>query len=53
MTPIALVALVLALTLVWGGLIASAIALRIRIRIRPELAAYPPGGEDRPGEDLE
>ncbi|MCB1298324.1 MAG: MetS family NSS transporter small subunit [Microthrixaceae bacterium] len=49
MTPIALVALVLALTLVWGGLIASAIALRIR----PELAAYPPGGEDRPGEDLE
>ncbi|HOA86313.1 MAG: methionine/alanine import family NSS transporter small subunit [Microbacteriaceae bacterium] len=49
MTPIAIVALVLALTLVWGGLVASAIALRLR----PELAEYPPGGDDQPGEELE
>lgn len=49
MTPIALLALVVALTLVWGGLIVSSIALRIR----PERAAYPPGGDDQPGEALE
>ena len=35
--------------LVWGGLIVSSIALRIR----PERAAYPPGGDDQPGEALE
>lgn len=46
MTPIALGMLILALTLVWGGLIVSAVYLRAR----PELSSYPPGGDDEPGE---
>lgn len=46
MTPIALVTLILALTVVWGGLIVSAFYLRAR----PELTSYPPGGDDEPGE---
>lgn len=49
MTPVAVLFLVLALLVVWGGLIASAVFL---VR-RPELAEYPPGGEDREGERLE
>jgi len=46
MTPIALGMLIFALTVVWGGLIVSAFALRAR----PELTSYPPGGDDEPGE---
>jgi hypothetical protein len=42
MTGIAISFLLLALTLVWGGLIASILFLRSR----PELAAYPAGGDD-------
>ena len=42
MTGIAIGFLLLALVLVWGGLIASILFLRSR----PELAAYPAGGDD-------
>jgi hypothetical protein len=47
MTPLAITFLIVSLVLVWGGLIASAIALSIR----PELRVYPPGGgeDDRVG----
>lgn len=48
MTPIAIVFLVLALAIVWGGLIASTIFLARR----PELDAYPPDGEDLAGEEV-
>lgn len=49
MTPIAISFLVLALIIIWGGLIASTIFL---LR-RPEIAEYPAGGEDASGERLE
>ena len=42
MTAIAIGFLLLALILVWGGLIASILFLRAR----PGLASYPAGGED-------
>ena len=42
MSGLAIAFLILSLVLVWGGLIASAIALAIR----PELQVYPPGGDD-------
>jgi hypothetical protein len=42
MTPIAITFLVLAIVIVWGGLIASMLYLRAQ----PELSSYPPGGED-------
>lgn len=42
MTPVAIVFLVLALLVVWGGLIASIVFLRAR----PEVADYPAGGVD-------
>jgi hypothetical protein len=42
MTPVAIVFLVLALVVVWGGLAASIMFLRRR----PELTEYPPGGTD-------
>ena len=42
MTGIAIAFLLLALVLVWGGLIVSMLFLRRR----PELVSYPPGGED-------
>ncbi|MET4582501.1 hypothetical protein ABIE21_002011 [Conyzicola nivalis] len=42
MTGIAIAFLLLALVLVWGGLIASILFLRART----ELETYPPGGED-------
>jgi hypothetical protein len=42
MTGIAIGFLLLALVLVWGGLIASILFLRAR----SELAVYPAGGED-------
>ena len=48
MTPIAILFLVLAAIIVWGGLLASAIALGRR----PEIDAYPAGGEDAPGEEV-
>jgi hypothetical protein len=47
MTVVAILFLILAVVLVWGGLIASAVFLRVR----PELATYPPGGEDDARED--
>jgi len=47
MTGIAISFLLLALVLVWGGLIASILFLRSR----PELAAYPVGGVDDHRED--
>ena len=47
MTGIAITFLLLALVLVWGGLIASILFLRSR----PELATYPAGGDDDHRED--
>ncbi len=49
MTPVAITFLILAILIVWGGLIASA----LHLRRRPELAAaeYPPGGVDDHRED--
>jgi len=47
MTPIAITFLILAIAIVWGGLIASTLYLRSR----PELSAYPPGGLDDHRED--
>ncbi|WP_194408730.1 methionine/alanine import family NSS transporter small subunit [Microbacterium cremeum] len=47
MTPIAIVFLLLAVVLVWGGLLASALYLRRH----PEPASYPPGGVDDHRED--
>lgn len=49
MTPIAITFLVIALVVIWGGLIASAIFLSKQT----EVAAYPSGGEDAPGEATE
>lgn len=49
MTTIAISFLVLALLIVWGGLVASTIFL---IR-RPEVPGYPAGGDDASGERLE
>lgn len=42
MTPTAIVFLVLAIVLVWGGLIASTLFLRSR----PDSAGMPAGGDD-------
>lgn len=47
MTPIAITFLILAIVIVWGGLVVSAIYLRRR----PELTDYPPGGLDDHRED--
>jgi hypothetical protein len=47
MTPIAIVFLVLAIAVVWGGLVVSALFLRRR----PELEDYPPGAPDDHRED--
>ncbi|GAA1605954.1 methionine/alanine import family NSS transporter small subunit [Leucobacter chromiireducens] len=49
MTPIAITFLVLALTIIWGGLIASTVFLARR----PEVAEYPAGGEDGAFERIE
>lgn len=49
MTPIAISFLVLALIIIWGGLIASTVFLMRR----PEVAEYPAGGEDGCGERIE
>ncbi|SNU00873.1 Putative methionine and alanine importer, small subunit [Ruaniaceae bacterium KH17] len=48
MTPIAIVFLVLALAIIWGGLIASTVFLSRR----PEVEAYPPDGDDPAGEEV-
>ena len=42
MTPIAITFLILAIVIVWGGAVGSALSLRRR----PEVAAYPPGSDD-------
>lgn len=47
MTPLAIVFLVLAIVIVWGGLVASTVFLRRR----PEVAEYPGGGTDDHRED--
>jgi hypothetical protein len=44
----AVVLLVLAILIVWGGLVASALALRAR----PEREDLPPGGEDDGADDV-
>lgn len=49
MTPIAIVFLVLAIVIVWGGLVGSIVFLARR----SELAEYPAGGEDVDGERLD
>ncbi|WP_166844635.1 methionine/alanine import family NSS transporter small subunit [Isoptericola sp. BMS4] len=43
----AIVIMIIAMLIVWGGLIVSIVALRAR----PERATYPPGGEDDHRED--
>ncbi|GAB3604365.1 methionine/alanine import family NSS transporter small subunit [Microbacterium aureliae] len=48
MTGVAIAFLILAIVVVWGGLIASAMYLRRR----PEVADYPPGGVDDHREDI-
>lgn len=47
MTAIAVVFLVIAVLIIWGGLIASTVALSKR----PEIAEYPAGGEDAEAAD--
>jgi len=47
MTPVAIAFLALSILIVWGGLLASAVALRRR----PEPGEYPPGGVDDHRED--
>lgn len=49
MTPIAILFLVIALVVIWGGLIASAIFLSRQT----EVTLYPAGGDDAPGEQVE
>jgi hypothetical protein len=47
MTGLAIFFLILAILLVWGGLVASALYLARH----PEVASYPPGGTDDHRED--
>jgi len=47
MTPIAIAFLILAIVVVWGGLVASTVFLRRR----PEVADYPAGDLDDHRED--
>ncbi|WP_374977855.1 methionine/alanine import family NSS transporter small subunit [Microbacterium trichothecenolyticum] len=47
MTPIAVIFLILAIVIVWGGLIASVLLLRRR----PEVDHYPSGAVDDHRED--
>ena len=42
MTPIAITFLAIAVVIIWGGLVASTVALSRRA----EIADYPPGGEE-------
>lgn len=48
MTPIATTFMILSFVLLWGGLIASSVFL---VR-KPEVAEYPPGGDDPAGEEV-
>lgn len=48
MTPIAITFLILAIVVVWGGLVVSVLFLRRR----PEVADYPPGATDDHREDV-
>ncbi len=48
MTPLAITFLILAIVIVWGGLVASAVFLRRH----PEVADYPGGGVDDHREDV-
>lgn len=41
MTPSALILMTVSILILWGGLIAAVVALRLR----PEVDTYPPGGE--------
>ncbi|MBD5784950.1 methionine/alanine import family NSS transporter small subunit [Cellulosimicrobium terreum] len=47
MNTSAVILLILSIVVVWGGLVASALALRAR----PERTVFPPGGEDDERED--
>lgn len=42
MTPLAITFLILAIVIVWGGAVASALSLRRH----PEVSEYPPGADD-------
>lgn len=42
MTTSAIILLAVAILVLWGGLAASIVALRAR----PQIASYPPGGDD-------
>ncbi len=48
MSPIAIVFLIFAMLVVWGGLVGSALYLRRH----PEPKEYPPGGTDDHREDI-
>ena len=48
MTASAVALLVVAIVLLWGGLVVAVVALRAR----PELESYPPGGEDDVADDV-
>jgi hypothetical protein len=48
MTPIAITFLALSILIVWGGAVASALALRRR----SEVPEYPPGSEDDHRQDV-
>ncbi|UWF76810.1 MULTISPECIES: methionine/alanine import family NSS transporter small subunit [Microbacterium] len=47
MTGIALVFLVIAVVIIWGGLVVSTVLLSRR----PEVTAYPPGGDEVEAQD--
>lgn len=47
MSAVAILFLVLSAIIVWGGLVVSAVFLGRR----PEIAAYPPGGEGDDGDE--
>jgi hypothetical protein len=49
MTGTAIILMILAMIIVWGGLVASILWLRAY----PERTAYPPGGHDDHREDVE
>lgn len=49
MTPIAITMLIVAVVLIWGGLIVSIIILATH----KEVKQYPAGGEDHPEERLD
>ncbi|MFU8946747.1 methionine/alanine import family NSS transporter small subunit [Mycetocola zhadangensis] len=47
MTPIAIVFLLISLVIIWGGLVAGIVMLSRR----PQVASYPPGGDEAEAAD--